>query len=48
MKCNKCGKDIVEYKEKRTYYSSKLRGNVVEYICKDCYVDLPIEKVRYE
>ena len=40
MRCNKCGKDIVEYKEKREYYSPKLRGHIVEYICKDCYVDL--------
>ena len=40
MKCVKCGKDIVEYKEKRVYYSSKIRGNVTEYICKDCYVEI--------
>jgi len=40
MKCKRCGTDIVEYKEKRVYYSSKLKRNVVEYICNDCYIDL--------
>lgn len=40
MKCKKCGKNIVEYKEKRVYYSPQFRGNIIEYICNDCYVDL--------
>ena len=40
MKCVRCGKDIVEYKEKRTYWSPKSRGYIIEHICKECYVDL--------
>jgi len=44
MKCKKCGKDIIEYKEKRVYYSPQLHGNICEYICEDCYLNKMVEE----
>ena len=38
MKCCRCGKDIVEYKEKRQYFDCEKHAHVVEYICKDCFI----------